>query len=224
VEHRVNHLNLWDNMLNQSKPVASSGDNDSITRATYNRTARAWVEKNFEIDKNEEGVRKFADYLKTGKKVLDAGCGPGKHLEQFLALGLDVVGIDFSEKMLKEARRRVPKGDFKLMNMRDLRFKRDSFDGLWCAAALVHIEKEDTPFVLSEFSRVLKNKGVLGLMLKQGEGEKFEGGQGEKRFYSYYQEKEAIALLVRARFRILEIVVKEAQTGTWIRIFAEINK
>ena len=42
-----------------------------------------------------------------GKRVLDAGCGPGSYSDWLVARGAEVVAIDVSPKMVQLARRRV---------------------------------------------------------------------------------------------------------------------
>lgn len=47
--------------------------------------------------------------------VLDVGCGTGGNVEQFRRAGVgSVIGLDTSEAMIAAARRRVPRGDFKV--------------------------------------------------------------------------------------------------------------
>jgi SAM-dependent methyltransferase len=47
--------------------------------------------------------------------VLDVGCGTGGDVEQFRRAGVgSVIGLDASEAMIAAARRRVPRGDFKV--------------------------------------------------------------------------------------------------------------
>lgn len=47
-----------------------------------------------------------------GKSVLDLGTGTGAIAGMFDAVGHEVTGVDFSEKMLEVARRRVPGGTY----------------------------------------------------------------------------------------------------------------
>jgi len=53
-------------------------------------------------------VERFGD----GKvvKILDLGCGTGRHAVEFAARGFDVAGIDFSQAMLNRARLRPRRG------------------------------------------------------------------------------------------------------------------
>ncbi|MBL8550624.1 MAG: class I SAM-dependent methyltransferase [Hyphomonadaceae bacterium] len=64
-------------------------------------------------DKDDAGecdaVMRLVDRHADGpvRRVLDLGCGTGRHAIEFAARGLDVVGVDFSEPMLKRARERA---------------------------------------------------------------------------------------------------------------------
>ena len=42
--------------------------------------------------------------LEPGMRVLDVGCGPGRHAHALAALGFDVVGVDISERFIALAR------------------------------------------------------------------------------------------------------------------------
>src|SRR5207249_10557943 len=53
-----------------------------------------------------------------GKRVLDAGCGPGLYAEELLRRGATIVGLDQSPDMIDLARRRL--GDLALLHVHDL--------------------------------------------------------------------------------------------------------
>jgi SAM-dependent methyltransferase len=48
--------------------------------------------------------------LAPGHRVLDVGCGPGRHANALGQRGLEVVGVDISERFLEVARRHAPPG------------------------------------------------------------------------------------------------------------------
>ena len=54
----------------------------------------------------DKALQKMEDYLKgyEVKDVLDLGCGPGFYTMMFRNKGLNVIGIDYSEMMIEEAR------------------------------------------------------------------------------------------------------------------------
>ncbi len=68
-------------------------------------------------DKNNaaecDAVLRLVERFGDGKisRVLDLGCGTGRHAVEFAARGFDVTGVDFSEAMLNRARKRAYDGN-----------------------------------------------------------------------------------------------------------------
>lgn len=50
-----------------------------------------------------------------GRRALDFGCGAGRSTRFLEALGFEAIGIDISADMVAEARRRDPKGDYRVI-------------------------------------------------------------------------------------------------------------
>jgi len=97
-----------------------------------------------------------------GKRVLDAGCGPGAYAQILLKRGARIVGVDISPKMLRLARERV--GDKVELHLTDLtrpmKFLEDkSFDIVISPLTIPYVR--DLTRLFKEFYRVLKNPGVL---------------------------------------------------------------
>lgn len=49
-------------------------------------------------------------HLAPGTRVLDVGCGPGRHAHALAALGVEVVGVDISQRFVDLATRDAPPG------------------------------------------------------------------------------------------------------------------
>jgi len=61
--------------------------------------------------------------LRPGQRVLDVGCGPGRHAYALAERGIEVVGVDISERFVDIARDGAPPGaSFVRADARDLRF------------------------------------------------------------------------------------------------------
>lgn len=62
------------------------------------------------------GTRQEVDFLvevlgvRPGDRVLDVGCGPGRHAHELARRGLEVVGVDISERFVDIARHDAPPG------------------------------------------------------------------------------------------------------------------
>ena len=66
--------------------------------------------------------------LGEGDRVLDVGCGPGRHSNELGRRGITVVGVDISEEFLRIAAESAPPGvTYERIDARDLRFDQ-SFD------------------------------------------------------------------------------------------------
>ena len=98
---------------------------------------------------------------KVNGKILDAGCGNGFITKFIFLKNSNVLGVDISQKMIEEARRKYPKIKFQKMNMTKLALKDASFDGIFCFQSFEHIPPKQQKRVLKEFFRVLKQGGIL---------------------------------------------------------------
>ena len=94
-----------------------------------------------------------------GKVILDAGCGPGVHLGIFKKNKFREIGIDSSKLMVEEVRKNGYKAE--RVRLQRLDFKDNTFNGIWCNAALHHLDQNDVMAVLRQFKRVLKLNGLL---------------------------------------------------------------
>ncbi|MGV3760330.1 MAG: class I SAM-dependent methyltransferase [Actinomycetota bacterium] len=62
--------------------------------------------------------------LEPGMRVLDVGCGPGRHAHALARLGMEVVGVDISQRFVDLATESAPAGaSFQRADARDLRFE-----------------------------------------------------------------------------------------------------
>jgi SAM-dependent methyltransferase len=93
-------------------------------------------------------------------RILDLGCGPGRDLKAFAALGHIAVGLDGSKRLAAMARKHsgceVLEQDFLQLDL-----PRESFDGVFANAVLFHVPGQALPRVLQDLRSSLKPRGVL---------------------------------------------------------------
>jgi len=97
-------------------------------------------------------------YVKN-KKVLDLGCGTGRHTKILKKRGAKVWGIDLSPKMLEIAKSEIKGVDFKVGSVYKLPYKSNFFDIVVCGLATSYFKNLDKAF--KEIYRVLKNNGIF---------------------------------------------------------------
>ena len=92
--------------------------------------------------------------------ILDLGCGPGRDLKVFAALGHTAIGLEGSARFAAMARAHsgctVWQQDFL-----KLALPPQHFDGVYANAVLFHVPGQELPRVLRELHATLKPGGVL---------------------------------------------------------------
>ncbi|MBI4709280.1 MAG: methyltransferase domain-containing protein [Candidatus Portnoybacteria bacterium] len=109
-----------------------------------------------------EEFRPLANYIGTGDKVLDLGCGNGRLLELFKGKAIEYTGLDNSEKLTEIARAKYPVQEFLVFDGLEIPFPDNHFDKIFCIAVLHHIPSRHLrQEFLKEAKRVLKPGGKL---------------------------------------------------------------
>lgn len=174
---------------------------------TLNLQDKSWLER-------------FISCLSPSSRILDIGCAFGRDSKYFSENGFETYRIDLSTKMIEKAKEFSPLSKFFVMDMMDLKFENNFFDGIWCSAALLHLNKKDAQIAIEEFKRVLKNGGILYLNLKEGQGEKYitdDRYNNVQKFYSYYSESEIKNILNKNNFKIEDSLIEKNPTNDYNR-------
>ncbi len=108
--------------------------------------------------------------LRPGMRVLDVGCGPGRHAHALASSGIEVAGVDISERFVDLANEAAPPGaTFRRMDARHLTFDAE-FDAAisLCQGAFGLTGGPGAPLdgdgaVLCGMARALKPGGVLAV-------------------------------------------------------------
>ena len=157
-------------------------------QAAYDRIAALYAERQAGLGRVFTDVRAaFFACLPPVGTVADLGCGPARDGAILAEAGHRVAGIDRSAGMLAQAAnllpRRVAQAD-----LRSLPLASGSLDGIWCAAALLHVPHDQTMAVLGEMHRVLRRGGRLALITAAGQGTRLEEvsyAPGIRRWFFY---------------------------------------
>ena len=91
-----------------------------------------------------------------GERILDLGCGTGALTAEIAERGVEVLGVDRSEEMISQARRKFPALKFEAVDARELRFNAE-FDAVFSNAVLHWIPQAKQ--VISGVAHALKPGG-----------------------------------------------------------------
>ena len=159
---------------------------DAISRRTlahYERNARQFFAGTIDHDVSQN-VGALLDAIEAPAPwvLLDLGCGPGRDLKTFAALGHRAIGLDGSAEFAAMARAysgcEVWQQDFLHLDLPP-----DYFDGIFANASLFHVPSAALAGVLAALHASLKPGGVLFSSNPRGHNE--EGWNGP-RYGSYY--------------------------------------
>lgn len=112
------------------------------------------------------------NYLYEGENLLDIGMGTGTLAILAANKGLDVTGIDYSEKMLNVARRNIKERNLSqqikikrmsIINL-DKEFKNKSFDKVTAMLIFSELYEKEQDFTLDQIYRILKDTGEFILV------------------------------------------------------------
>lgn len=107
-------------------------------------------------DRMRAALLSWLDADLSGRRVLDAGCGPGDAARALAARGADVVGVDVSANLIEVARQRstdaalAAKLTFDVGDMLDAKFGR--FDHVLAMDSLIHYSAADIVEALAALS------------------------------------------------------------------------
>ena len=93
---------------------------------------------------------------KAGERILDLGCGTGHLTEQIAASGAEVVGVDRSSDMIRQAKEEHPALQFEVMDAREIAFA-ELFDAVFSNATLHWIKEPEK--VIARIAAVLRPRG-----------------------------------------------------------------
>jgi len=155
----------------------------ALTLAHYNQRAENFREgtRDHDVTQNIDALLRHIEGMPP-YIILDLGCGPGRDLRTFAALGHVAIGLDGAERFVQMARAEsgceVWRQDILHLHLPPARF-----DGVFANASLFHVPSRQLPRVLRQVHATLKPGGVLFSSNPRGNNEE---GWNQGRYGAYH--------------------------------------
>lgn len=148
-------------------------------------------------------------------KVLDLGCGQGRHALYFAEKGYDAYGIDYIERAINEAKQEAANRDldtahFQVMDLLALRFPKDTFDIIVDWSVLDHIYPTEWELYLVNILNVLKRGGYLMLTEFSADDvrvtEKSNNSFFDRNSYNHCFRRDELEYIFSKNFQFIEYI------------------
>jgi len=118
---------------------------------------------------DQEMLRRFTRAICDRGQVWDLGCGPGQTTRYLKDMGVDISGLDLSEKLLDQARTIHPGITFRKGDILSLDLTDDSVAGVVSFYAICHFTTKQVKKAFDEVFRVLRPGGLFLLTYHVGD-------------------------------------------------------
>ena len=185
----------------------STQEKSESVMSDYNDIASEYCDEFCDTQVYNDFIDKWLQTIQKGN-ILDVGCGGGNNCQYINEKeGFQAYGIDFSDGMIAEARKRYPNVKIKKMDMTNITFPDQTFDGILSNCSLIHIPTELLSQTLQGFKRILKPNGKLLLIVLDGKGEEmveepYREGQDVYAYTKYFTTEEISKLLNDNGFKV----------------------
>ena len=176
---------------------AAATEAAAITLAEYDRVAEAFHHGTADHDVSQN-IAALLDAIEGGPPhvILDLGCGPGRDLRAFTALGHEATGLEGAAALVALARAEtdcpVLHQDFLTLDLPPAHF-----DGIFANASLFHVPSSQIARVLADLAAALKAGGVLFCSNPRGDNQE---GWVDGRYGCFYHLETWRALVTGAGF------------------------
>jgi SAM-dependent methyltransferase len=204
--------------------MSNTKDPVKATIEWYSHSTDAYRNARSSLERDKENREYFLEHI-PGKKILDIWCAHGRDVCEFFKRWIDITGIDLTPEFVEMAKASCPHANIQVMDMRDLTFESNTFDGIWACASLLHIPKRETKKTIEWFHRVLKKWWLLFICVMEGDGEGYDKRakyNNTERFFSYWQKDQLEQKIKDNNFSIQKSFVNQPgdSNSNRVNIFA----
>jgi len=186
----------------------------------YDTVAKEYAETFFgeheKKPKDQEILHRFSIEIGDRRPVWDFGCGPGQTTKYLKDLGIEISGLDLSEKIIEQAKATHPEIHFRKGNILELEFENESIAGVVTFYAIVHFTEEQVEIAFREVFRVLKPGGIFLFTYHIGEEtihlDEFLGKKVDI-YFMFFTNDFISSCLKKSGFEKVKIIEREPYPG-----------
>ena len=189
----------------------------------YERQAAVYDAQRSTVLFEARWLARFAAALSTGGRVLDLGCGVGEPIARwFMAEGFRVTGLDLAAPVLEIARGRLPDGDWRAGDMRDLVLG-ETLDGIVAWDSFFHLDPQAQRQTLGRMAAHLAPGGALLVTVGPKEGEATGEVGGEPVYHASLSPAQYVACLEDHGMRLTGFRGEDPETDKHSALMARKN-
>jgi cyclopropane fatty-acyl-phospholipid synthase-like methyltransferase len=215
----------------------SKMDNQRIREFWENRAMVKDTSKTHFVSETEADNRNFVELTAidkevdfTGKIVLDIGCGMGEKTIHFAKKARFVLGIDYTNALLNDAKKRaVGIGNIDFLHTDCINFDCDKkFDIIVVSALFIYLNDDDANKTMENIKKHLNERGKVVVKESVGIGRRFEVidaySESLKTIYNgiYRSVSEFTSLFQNNGFKLLhhnQLYQHRKETAVWLFVF-----
>lgn len=132
--------------------------------------------------------------FKQNDKILDLGCGAGRHMKFLAENGFEAYGVDYSENGIKATKELLQnhnlKVDLKISSVDEIPYEDEKFDGLVCYGVLYYNPKEIIEKAAKEMHRILKKGAKAYVVIRSTQDYRYENSEKISKYEVIINEKD----------------------------------
>ncbi|MBU0758221.1 MAG: class I SAM-dependent methyltransferase [Nanoarchaeota archaeon] len=142
--------------------------------------------------------------------ILDLGCGPGIPVtKELLDRGFKVTAIDFSEEMIKAAKKNIPQATLRKISMTEIDYANE-FDGVIASYTMLCLDPDNFDMTAKKISIALKKCGFFFIALNEpkkmyNEEDYHTKIDGQTIYSRPYSEKEITDVFSKYSMKVIQV-------------------
>ena len=192
------------------------------------------LRKEYSPEKPDEIVVSLTSILeeREAKRVLDLGCGAGRHVVHLAKRGFESYGADISETGLKLTKKKLKNrkltAEVIRCDMKLVPFIDSCFEAVICVRTVYHQKLREIQETISEIHRVLKGRGLFlvnfqsrksgkcGKGMKVEENTFMQDNGPEKGVLHHFVDEDELRTLLKD-FKVVDLEAKEKVIGSYLQ-------